>query len=320
MNDKVVFVDGGLTGEEIKFRYTRRRGSFDEGSVIEVLQPSPERVEPRCPHFSICGGCSMQHLALAAQIRIKQERLLDSLARMGKVEPAEILPPLTGPGWGYRRKARVGVKYVQKKGRLLVGFREKRSSFVADISRCPVLHPAVGEKFRELNALISSLSVMQQIPQVEIAVSDVATVLVFRHLAPLTVEDQRRLEDFSMDHGFQICLQSGGPDSVRPLNPNQKCQLYYRLPEPGVDIHFRPLDFTQVNADINRKMVGAAIHYLDPRPTERILDLFCGLGNFTLSLARRAKWVVGVEGDSSLVQRARENGHVNGIENVEFYA
>ncbi len=319
IDDKVVFIDGALAGEEVRFRYTRRRGRFDEGIVDEVLQPSMERVEPECPHFSICGGCSLQHMAADTQVRIKQTRLLDNLVHIGGTEPASVLPPLTGPRWGYRRKARLGVKYVEKKGRLLIGFREKRSSFVADLSRCPVLHPAVGEKLPELNTLISSLSVQRRIPQVEIAVDDQTAVLVFRHLAPLSGEDRRKLAEFSSSHGFRVCLQSGGPDTVVPLLSHQECRLHYRLAEEDVDIHFRPTDFTQVNADINREMVARAIHHLDPGPTERVLDLFCGLGNFTLSLARHAGQVVGIEGDAGLIERARDNAARNRIDNVEFH-
>jgi 23S rRNA (uracil1939-C5)-methyltransferase len=314
---KATFIDGALPGERVLFRYTRRRGRFDEGVVAEVLAPSPERVVPHCPHFGVCGGCSLQHLAPDAQIRHKEAVLLEQLRHIGGVEPGAVLPPLTGPIWGYRRKARLGVKYVEKKGRVLIGFREKRAPLLADLTRCEVLHESVGGRLNELRDLIGGLDASRTIPQIEIAVGDSDTALVFRHLQPLSEKDVGRLVAFGREKGLWIYLQPGGPDSVTPLWPETPSPLRYQLPGE-VTVHFQPTDFTQVNADINRAMVERVLELLDPQPDERLLDLFCGLGNFTLPLARRAGSVIGVEGEGGLVERAKANAEQNGIDNVEF--
>lgn len=319
LEEKVVFIDGALAGEEVLFRYTRRRGRFDEGEVVEVLRPSPDRVTPRCPHFGLCGGCSMQHVAPEAQVRHKQDRLLEQLDRLGRVQPQALLEPITGPVWGYRHKARIGAKYVPKKGRLLVGFRERRSRFLADLSRCEVLHPALGEHLDDLRLVLDSLAVGRQVPQVELAAGEDATALVFRHLEPLGDQDHEKLARFAQGFGFRIYLQSGGPDTVRPLDPADPPDLGYRLGDFGLEIRFRPTDFTQVNPAINRRMVNRALELLEPAPGDRILDLFCGLGNFTLPLARRAGQVTGVEGEAGLVERARANARRNRIGNVAFH-
>jgi len=319
VEEKAVFVDGALPGEQVTFTYTDTHRRYDEGQVQEVLVRSPDRVEPRCAHFGVCGGCSMQHLDPAAQIRHKQQVLLDNLRHMGQVEPDEVLAPLTGPHWGYRRKARLGAKYVLKKERLLVGFRERRSAFLADLRRCEVLHPSVGERLEELAGLIAGLAAYDRIAQIEVAVDDTRTALVFRNLVELDAADRERLRRFAEESGCAVLLQPGGPDSVQPLWPEQ-IDLHYRLDEFDVELHFLPTDFTQVNIDINRRMVSRAVELLDLQPHERVLDLFCGLGNFTLPIARRAAAVVGVEGAPELVARARENAERNGIGNVEFHA
>jgi 23S rRNA (uracil1939-C5)-methyltransferase len=253
-----------------------------------------------------------------AQIKAKQQVLLDNLKHIGKLVPEEVLPPLTGPVWGYRTKGRLGVKDVIKKGRVLVGFREKRSSYVADLTRCEVLHPSVGEKFRELSELIEQLEARARIPQIEVAVAETTTALVFRHLDPLSETDIEKLQQFARDNQFQVYLQPGGPDSVQPLWP-EKHTLSYRLPGQDIEIQFRPTDFTQINIAINEQMITRVLDMLALGKADCVLDLFCGLGNFTLPMARQAGAVVGVEGEAGLVNRARENALLNGIENATFH-
>ncbi len=319
---KTVFIHRALPGEEVRFRYCRTCGKFDEGDVLEVIKPSPQRVEPRCAHFGICGGCSLQHLAPEAQIAAKQQRLLDNLRNIGRVEPDTVLPPLTAGSWGYRRKARLGVKYMRRDRVVRVGFRERSSSFLTNLRRCEVLHPRIGEHVDELSALVGRLSIKDQIPQIEVAVGDDHAALVFRHLADLSEDDLTLLRDYGRERGLLIFLQSGGPKTITRLWPEgeEGSVLSYRLADYDVEMQFRPTDFTQVNAELNRKMIDRAIALLDPQPGERILDLFCGLGNFSLPLARQAGRVVGVEGEAALVARARDNAARNGIDNVEFHA
>ncbi len=318
IDGKVIFIEGALPGEEVLFQYTSQRKSFDEGKAVEIVTPASARVTPKCAHADICGGCSLQHMEADAQIEAKQQIMLGHFKHLGKVWPQEILPPLTGSRWGYRQKARLGARYVAKKERLLVGFREKRSAFLADIQRCEVLHPAVGEHLLELSDLIRGLSIFERVPQVEVAISDDVVALVFRHLDEFNDADLDSLRHFGQAQNIHIYLQPQGPDSIHLLWPDAS-RLSYRLDEFNVELCFQPSDFTQVNSDINRKMVSRAIDMLDPQPHERVLDLFCGLGNFTLPLARRAQHVVGVEGDDLLVQRGRENAALNQMNNVEFY-
>jgi 23S rRNA (uracil1939-C5)-methyltransferase len=319
LDGKAVFIDGALPGEVVSFEYLSTRKKFDEGRVLEVLQASPDRVEPGCPHFGLCGGCSLQHMEADAQIMAKQQVLLDNLKHIGRVVPETVLAPLTGPVWGYRTKARLGAKYVIKKGRLLVGFREKRNPYVADLSRCEVLHPSVGERFQELAELIGALEAKARIPQIEVSVSEDITALVFRHLDPLCESDLEVLKQFAIDQDIHVYLQPGGPDTIYPFWPEQST-LSYHLPEQGIEIRFRPTDFTQVNVDINRQMVARVLEMLALEQQDRVLDLFCGLGNFTLPMARLAGTVTGVEGEAGLVSRARDNAVLNRIENVTFHA
>ena len=318
LDGKAVFIEGALPGEVVSFEYLSSRKKFDEGRVLEVLQASADRVEPKCPHFGLCGGCSLQHMDANAQILAKQQVLLDNLGRIGKVTPEAVLAPLTGPVWGYRTKARLGAKYVIKKGRLLVGFREKHKPYVADLSRCEVLHPSVGERFRELAALIGGLEAKASIPQVEVSVSEGITALVFRHLEPLCASDLAAFRQFSIDQDIHVYLQPGGPDTIHLLWPEQS-SLCYHLPEQAVEIRFRPTDFTQVNMAINQQMVTRVLEMLALQPQDSVLELFCGLGNFTLPMARLAGTVTGVEGDAELVSRARDNAVLNRIENAHFY-
>jgi 23S rRNA (uracil1939-C5)-methyltransferase len=319
VDGKAVFVDGALPGEEISFLYTGRSRRHDEGRLCEVFTASPERVEPRCAHFDICGGCSLQHQAEDRQIYSKQQTLLDNLTRIGRVQPQRLLDPLTGPVWGYRNKARLGVKFVKKKGRVLVGFREKRKPYLADIRRCDVLHPSVGERIGELAALIQRLQARERIAQIEVAVGDAVSVLVFRNLAPLNEADSQVLREYARSTGLHIYLQPKGPDSIELLWP-ETSQLGYRLSAYDVEIRFLPIDFTQVNPAINQAMIQQALLLLQIDSSSRVLDLFCGLGNFTLPMARTAAQVIGVEGDAGLVQRARDNASHNGIDNTQYHA
>ena len=261
LGGKAVFLQGALPGEAVRFRYTRVQRRYDEGIVEAVLRPSPDRVEPRCPHFGVCGGCSLQHLDPAAQVRAKERVVADALERIGGVRPGRWLAPLVAEVWGYRRKARLGVKYVAKKGKVLVGFRERSSSFVTDLSGCPILHPQVGERIPALGALVGSLSIRDQVPQIEVAMGDGPCVLLFRVLAPPSAEDRERLAAFGESEGFHSYLQPGGPETVEPL-PGQETELSYALPDLGLELGFGPSDFTQVNSGLNRLMVGQALELL----------------------------------------------------------
>jgi len=317
VDGKTTFVDGALPGEEISFLYTHKSRKHDEGRICEIFSASPERVEPRCAHFDICGGCSLQHQAADRQIVSKQQALLDNLERIGKVRPVEVLKPLTGPVWGYRNKARLGVKYVRKKGRVLVGFREKRAPYLADIRRCEVLHPSVGERIESLAELVQGLQARERIAQIEVAIGDEVAALVFRNLDALSSADSQALKDYAQSTGLHIYLQPGGPDSIELLWP-QSSRLSYRLPAFALELQFLPTDFTQVNPAINQPMIEQALSLLQLAPAHRVLDLFCGLGNFTLPIARQVTGVTGVEGDASLVQRARDNAVHNGIGNCDY--
>ncbi|WP_133510482.1 23S rRNA (uracil(1939)-C(5))-methyltransferase RlmD [Candidatus Thiosymbion oneisti] len=319
VDGKSVFLHGALPGERVRFRYTRLRKDRAEGTVEEVLRAAPERVPTPCPHADICGGCSLQHLDPAAQIRWKQEMLERVLAETGQVRPERRLPPLIAAPWGYRRKARLGVRYVAKKGRTLVGFRERGTSYIADLRRCDILHPTVGERIEAIAKLLDGLSIRQRIPQIEMAMGEGPCVLVLRVLEPPSARDVARLTDFGETCGLHFYVQAGGAETIRPLL-GQGVDLYYDLPGADVRLYFQPTDFTQVNPGLNRMMVEQALVLLAPRSDERILDLFCGLGNFTLPIARRAAEVLGVEGDPGLVARARTNAEHNGITNARFVA
>jgi len=287
--------------------------------VVRILRPSPQRTEPRCPHFGVCGGCSMQHLEARAQVAAKQRVLEDNLVHIGKVQAEEILPAIHGPTWGYRHRARLSVRYVQKKGRVLVGFHEKRSSFVADMHRCEILPPRISALIEPLRELVEQLSIRERLPQVELAVGEAVDVLVLRILEPLTGNDEALLRAFADRHGVQFFLQPKGPDTAHPFHPLDAPQLNYALPEFNVVMPFHPTEFTQVNPHINRVLVRRAMGLLAPQPGERIADLFCGLGNFTLPIARRGAFVVGVEGSPALVRRAQANAAYNGLaERTEF--
>ncbi len=316
---KAVFVAGALPGERVRAEIRAVRKQFDEASSVEVLVPSRDRVEPLCPHFGVCGGCSLQHMDTRAQIVAKQHTLSENFTRIGQVQPQRWLEPLDGPPWGYRRKARLGVKHVPKKGKTLVGFRETDPRFIADLSRCETLVPQVGHRIEAIAEMMDSLEARARIPQIEVAAGDDRTALVFRNLDPLSESDRARLLAFGAHEGFAIFLQPAGNDSVTPIDGGSE-DLRFSLPQFGLEYAFRPLDFIQVNGEMNRKMIPHALSLLKLQPHERVLDLFCGLGNFTLPLAQQSKAVVGVEGDAGLVLRARENAQRNGIGNASFYA
>ena len=316
---KTVFVAGALPGETVVVRQTARSRHFDEARTLEVVEASADRVPPRCPHFGTCGGCVLQHLAEDRQIVAKERVLLENLERIGKVVPGRVLEPLTADSWGYRRKGRFSVRRVNRKDKTLVGFREQDPRFVADLGQCHTVIPQIGMKIQALAALVDGLQAREQIPQIEFIAGDDAIALTVRHLAPLDEADRAALAAFGREHGFSIFLQPKGPDSVHPLD-GQAPALSFRLPQWEVELAFEPLDFIQVNAGLNQKMIARALELLDAQAGERVLDLFCGLGNFTLPLARTVAEVVGVEGDAGLVARARANAQRNGLGNAQFFA
>ncbi len=319
VDGKTVFIDGALPGEVVEIEYSASRKKHDEARVARVLEASPNRVDPGCAHFDLCGGCSLQHLDSTVQIAHKEKSLLDGLKYVGKTEPHRVLPSLVGDSaWGYRRKARLGVKFVNKKEKVLVGFREKRNSFLAELEQCEVVHPRVGHNFNGLARVIRGLSVFDAIAQIEVAVLSDVTALVFRNLRELTAQDKQELIAFGERHEYQIYLQSGGPDTVTLLSPNARA-LEYVHEDYDVTISMRPLDFFQVNFAINRLMVKQAIELLELEKQHRVLDLFCGLGNFTLPIARSGATVVGVEGDLAMVEMARTNANNNQLGNVQFH-
>jgi 23S rRNA (uracil1939-C5)-methyltransferase len=309
---KVVFVEGALPSERATVHLFKEKRKFDLGRATSIVERSAGRREPRCPHFGVCGGCATQHADERTQMAAKQRWLEDCLERIGSVKPETLLPIVYGPEWGYRHRARLSVRYVQSRGGAMVGFRERRSTHVADMRECHVLPEMVSLLIPHLRQLVSGLSVRERLPQIEVAVGDNATVLVFRHLLPLAESDYAALQDFSEKHQTHVWLQPGGPDSAHPFHP-AKSELYYELPEFGLRIGFRPTEFTQVNFAMNRVLVSRAVRLLDPQPGERIADLFCGLGNFSLPLARKNAFVVGFEGSRELVNRARENAAANGL-------
>jgi len=319
VDGKAVFIDEALPGEELEFIYTDSRKDYAEGKVETLLTQSADRGEAACPHFGRCGGCSFQHVKDNAQIQIKEALLIEQFKGIGKVDIPQIWEPLTGPHWGYRRKARMGVKYVAKKGRVLVGFRERRNPFLAEIESCKVMHPIVGEKLMDLSEMIGGLTVKDKIPQIEVAIGDDDCVLAFRVLEPPTDEDKERMRAFGHQHNISICLQSKGPDTIVPIEDEPEIIPTYALPDQNIEFKFKPAMFTQVNYEINKKMITRVIEALDLNKNDTVLDLFCGLGNFTLPMATKAGHVVGVEGDQPLVNHAKENAKLNELENVEFH-
>jgi len=330
IDGKAIFVEGALPGEDVTIATLKRKPTYEIARVETVVKASAARVAPRCPHFGVCGGCTLQHFDAGAQVAAKQRALEDALWHLGRVRAALILPAIHGPAWGYRYRARLSVRYVAKKGGVLVGFHERKSSFVADMTSCAVLPPRISALLPLLRKLIEALSLRDRLPQIELAVGDgapvpgdaapvpgdaapePACVLVLRILAPLAATDEDRLRAFATDHGVQFYLQSAGPETAVPFHPPD-ARLAYALPEFGLIFPYSPTEFTQVNPAINRVLVRRAIALLDPRPGERIADLFCGIGNFTLPMARRGALAVGVEGSPALVRRAEANAALNGL-------
>jgi 23S rRNA (uracil1939-C5)-methyltransferase len=317
--EKKVFIHGALPGERVLARITDRKRSYDEGETLEVLDASKHRIEPQCPNFGQCGGCSLQHLEVSRQIESKQNTLLQNLERIGKVVPLETWKPLTGPSWHYRRKARLSVRYVHKKERVLVGFRERYGRFVADMQECHVLDLRIAEQLSALSQLIHSMDARSSIPQLEVACGDESCALIFRHMEPLSESDQEKLRGFARQTGIAVLLQPKGPATIHCLEP-ESLDLSFNLPDYGINMVFEPSDFVQVNAEMNQIMISRVMELLDPGADDRVLDLFCGLGNFTLPIATRADEVVGIEGETGLVSRALANATRNKLSNAQFFA
>ena len=313
---KVVFIEGALPTERVRMQVSRRKNNWEQGQMTALLRESAQRVRPGCPHFGLhagaCGGCKMQHLHAAAQVAVKQRVLEDNLWHLAKVKPERVLRPIEGPTWGYRDRARLSVRFVAKKGTVLIGFHERKSRYVADMQVCPVLPSKVSGMLMPLRQLIGEMDQRDRLPQIELAAGDAVTALVLRHLEPLTEADLERLRAFAAEHGVQWWLQPKGPDTVKLLDEGGPV-LAYGLPEFGITMPFKPTDFTQVNPHINRVLVERAVRLLAPQPEERVIDWFCGLGNFTLPLATRARQVLGIEGSETLVARARGNAALNGL-------
>jgi len=316
---KVIFIEGALIGEKVQFSSFHKKPSYEIARTTQIIKASSSRVEPKCPHFGMCGGCAMQHLDFAAQVAAKQRVLEDNLWHIAKVKPESMLPPVYGPAWGYRHRARLRARYVPAKNRTLVGFNEKRSSFVAQLERCEVLPPHISALIVPMQDLVTKLSIRDAMPQVEVAVGDKTSVLVFRILEAIDANDEALFRAFADQHGVQVWLQTKGPDTAKLFHPQNAPELTYSLPEFDLVYPFMPTEFTQVNPQINHVMVRRAMKLLDPQPGERIADLFCGLGNFTLPIARSSAYVLGMEGSGSLVRRAQANAERNGLaQQTEF--
>jgi 23S rRNA (uracil1939-C5)-methyltransferase len=313
VDGKAVFISGALPGELVEFSSHRRKPNYELAEATRILRASSSRAEPRCPHFGVCGGCSLQHMEMRAQVAAKQRVLEDSLIRIGKVRAETMLPPIQGPDWGYRYRARLSARYVVKKQKMLLGFHERRSSFVADMRTCDIMPPRISGLLEPLRELIDSLSIRDRVPQVELAIGDASDVLVLRILEPPGAGDENMLRQFAERHRIRFYLQPGGPDTAYPFHPRDDAPLQYRIPDFDLVFPFRPTDFTQVNHHINRVLVRRAMSLLAPQAGEGIGDLFCGLGNFSLAIARSGARVTGIEGNAQLVQRAQANAQTNGL-------
>ena len=318
VNGKTVFVFGALQGETVQIQVLKRARNYDQATVLEVIEASPQRIEPRCEAFQVCGGCSLQHLASDDQVALKQQALLEMMAHAG-IEYDEVMPPLRAADWGYRKKARLGVKYVTNKGRVLVGFRERNTPFIADMHQCEVLIPGVGHKLDLISRMIGQMEARAQIPQIEVAADADHIQLVFRHLQPLSEHDRRVLTEFAQQQDFHVQLQPGGPETVHSLYPERQGLKLDPTGDGRLGIAFNALDFVQVNSEINHKMVAQVLRLMDLKPTDSLLDLFCGLGNFTLPMAQHCTRVNGVEGDGTMVMRARESALANNIDNTSYH-
>lgn len=317
---KTLFVRDALVGETVTIDKRKRRGQFDEANALDILNPASDRVTPPCIHFGICGGCSLQHMTPNAQIKHKESVLLEQLRHFGNTTPDHVAQPLTGPSTHYRQKARLGIKYVFKKNELLIGFRERGGRFLTHMQMCSILDPRIMQGLPPLKDTLLTLSNFKEIPQVEVACGDEQTAFVLRHLSPFTDADLAQLKAFATETNITVYLQPKGPDTVHRFWPEGEARLQYALPEEAITLKFHPCDFTQVNAEINRKMIAQAMAWLNPGTEDRVLDLFCGLGNFSLPLARRSQHVTGVEGCEKMTARAQDNAYLNSLSNVSFYA
>ena len=313
---KAIFIEGALPGERVTYSSYRRKPSYEFARLQNLVKESPNRVQPKCTHFGNCGGCAMQHFEPAAQVAAKQRILEDALWHIGKVKPESMLPPIHGPAWGYRHKARLRARYVPAKGRVLVGFNEKNSSYVADMNSCEILPPHISALILPLQELIAQLTIKEKLPQIEVALGEHVSVLVLRILEPLAPQDEPLLKAFAEQHGIQFWLQTKGPDTATPFWPLDTASLSYSLPEYRLTYPFMPTEFTQVNPHINRVMIRRAMRLLNPQPGENIADFFCGLGNFTLPIARSGAKVLGMEGSAALVRRALQGAEHNGLQNA----
>lgn len=321
IDNKTTFIDQAIRGEKLTCRVYKKHSRYNEAEAVDILQPAAERIQPRCAHFGTCGGCTLQHIEPSAQLVFKQAMLLEQLQHFGKVTPKTILPPLTGEAWHYRRKARLGVRYMETLHKVVVGFRERNSNSLVDIIECPILHETIGTRIADLSKLIATLSQYKHIPQIEVAVSDHETVLVFRHLKPFSQDDIQKLKAFAAMHQFHIYLQPNSPEKISKIWPeNSSDILTYRLADFQLDMQFYPWDFVQINSEMNQLLLKQTLQLLALEKTDTVLDLFCGLGNFTLPIARYAKHVVGIEGSSDMTARAEQNARLNHIDNTEFHA
>lgn len=320
-NGKTIFIEGALLNETVSYRVIKKFKNYSEGQVVEIITPSSDRVTPECIHYDVCGGCSMQHISMPEQIRFKQKVLLEHLQHFGKVKAEIILPPISENSWGYRRKARLGVRYLEKQNKIIIGFRKKASQTLAELKSCLILHKSVGLQFNEIVKLLESLSVREHIPQIEVAIGDHASALIFRHLKDLAPDDIIKCREFGKKLQLDIYSHPNSPATIEKIwleDKNQ--QLSYMLPDYQLEMLFHPQDFTQVNGEVNPLMIKQALALLDLQAEDVVLDLFCGLGNFTLPIARHAKSVTGVEGSMEIVNRAKHNAQHNNISNTEFYA
>lgn len=322
INGKATFIPGALPDEEVEFQYTRVKKDFDEGKLLSIKVPSPLRVDPKCPHYEMCGGCSLQHMSEAEQIHFKQEQLLDLLTRFGHTTPQTVLSPLVSRHWNYRNKARLSVRFVEKKQLAMVGFRERNNPrYITEITQCPVLNAKLDADIIPLRTLIDAMDDKHCIAQIEVAAGDNEIGLIFRNLTPLSESDESKIKQFAEQYKYRIFLQPGSPDTVHCFYPEEASEfLTYQLPDFGITFQFHPTDFTQVNAELNRKMVSLALQLMDLKSDDLVLDLFCGLGNFSLPMAKQCAKVVGVEGSKTMVERAYMNAKANQLENVDFYA
>ena len=318
MDGRAVFIDGALPGETVEVQLLQKRKGVQEARLVQVIAPSVERVEPKCLHYAMCGGCVQQHLDSSSQLAYKQSQLLENFARIAKVEVPQVLVPLQGDIWNYRRRARLGARWVPQKGRTLVGFRERNDNKLADIRSCQVLREPLSSLIDPLGQLLGRLTVRDKVPQVEAAVADNITALVIRILEDLSEDDLHLLHAFRREHNVQIYLQREGYDSITPLHPESAIALNYQLPQMGLKFEFLPNDFIQVNADLNQRMISKALELLSLTKEDQVLDLFCGLGNFSLPIAQQVSVVLGIEGEVSLVERARHNARLNNLNNIEF--